>query len=89
MPYGASILYACEFARLQFTGQGQLLWVGVCLRNGELAWCPWSMKYIVETPKPVEQAVADLQAAVQRHKFGMLVLGSELMLALLRSQPFW
>ena len=30
------------------------------------------MKYIVKTPKPVEQAVADLQAAVQRHKFGVL-----------------
>jgi uncharacterized protein (DUF302 family) len=30
------------------------------------------MKYIVETPKSVEQAVADLQAAVQRHKFGVL-----------------
>jgi uncharacterized protein (DUF302 family) len=30
------------------------------------------MKYIVETPKSVEQAVADLQAAVQRHKFGIL-----------------
>jgi len=23
------------------TGQGQLLWVCVCLRNGDLAWCPW------------------------------------------------
>jgi uncharacterized protein (DUF302 family) len=30
------------------------------------------MKYIVETPKSVEQAVADLQAAVQEHKFGVL-----------------
>ena len=30
------------------------------------------MKYIVETPKSVEQVVADLQAAVQRHKFGVL-----------------
>lgn len=30
------------------------------------------MKYIVETPKSVEQAVADLQAAIQRHKFGVL-----------------
>ncbi len=30
------------------------------------------MKYIVETPKSVEQAVADLQAAAQRHKFGIL-----------------
>ena len=30
------------------------------------------MKYIVETPKSVEQALADLQAAVQRHKFGVL-----------------
>lgn len=30
------------------------------------------MKYIVETPKSVEEAVADLQAAVQRHKFGVL-----------------
>ena len=30
------------------------------------------MKYIVETPKSVEQAVADLQAAVQGHKFGVL-----------------
>jgi uncharacterized protein (DUF302 family) len=30
------------------------------------------MKYIVETPKSVEQAVADLQAAVQRHRFGVL-----------------
>lgn len=30
------------------------------------------MKYIVETQKPVEQAAADLQAAVQRHKFGVL-----------------
>jgi uncharacterized protein (DUF302 family) len=30
------------------------------------------VKYIVETPKSVEQAVADLQAAVQRHKFGVL-----------------
>src|SRR5215470_2033558 len=30
------------------------------------------MKYILETPKSVEQAVADLQAAVQRHKFGVL-----------------
>ena len=28
------------------------------------------MKYIVEMPKSVEQAVADLQAAVQRHKCG-------------------
>jgi hypothetical protein len=24
-----------------FTGQGQLLWVRVCPRNGDLAWCPW------------------------------------------------
>ena len=31
-----------------------------------------TMKYIVETPKSVEQAVADSQAAVQRHKFGVL-----------------
>ena len=30
------------------------------------------MKYIVETQKSVEQAVADLQVAVQRHKFGVL-----------------
>src|SRR5215472_2961049 len=30
------------------------------------------MKYIVETTKSVDQAVADLQAAVQRHKFGVL-----------------
>jgi hypothetical protein len=30
------------------------------------------MKYIVETPKSMDQAVADLQAAVQRHKFGVL-----------------
>ena len=30
------------------------------------------MKYIVETSKSVEQAVADLQAAVARHKFGVL-----------------
>lgn len=30
------------------------------------------MKYIVETPKSVDQAVTDLQAAVQRHKFGVL-----------------
>ena len=30
------------------------------------------MKYIVETQKSVEQAVADLQVAVQRHKFGIL-----------------
>ena len=30
------------------------------------------MKYIVETPKSVEQAVADLQVAVQGHKFGVL-----------------
>lgn len=30
------------------------------------------MTYIVETSKSVEQAVADLQAAVQRHKFGVL-----------------
>ena len=30
------------------------------------------MKYIVETPKSVEQALADLQAAVERHKFGVL-----------------
>lgn len=30
------------------------------------------MKYIVETNKSVEQAVADLQAAVVRHKFGVL-----------------
>jgi len=31
-----------------------------------------TMKYIVETPKSVEQAVADLQVAVQGHKFGVL-----------------
>ena len=30
------------------------------------------MKYVVETQKSVEQAVADLQTAVQRHKFGVL-----------------
>lgn len=30
------------------------------------------MKYIVETPKSVEQAVTDLQVAVSRHKFGVL-----------------
>lgn len=30
------------------------------------------MKYIIETPKSVEQAVADLQEAVVRHKFGVL-----------------
>ena len=30
------------------------------------------MKYIFKTPKSVEQAVADLQAAVQRHNFGVL-----------------
>jgi len=30
------------------------------------------MKYIVQTPKSVGQAVADLEAAVQRHKFGVL-----------------
>lgn len=30
------------------------------------------MKYIKETPKSVEQAVTDLQAAVVRHKFGVL-----------------
>lgn len=30
------------------------------------------MKYIEETSKSVEQAVADLQAAVVRHKFGVL-----------------
>ncbi|MCF8466956.1 MAG: DUF302 domain-containing protein [Sneathiella sp.] len=30
------------------------------------------MKYIKETSKSVEQAVADLQAAVVRHKFGVL-----------------
>jgi len=30
------------------------------------------MKYIVVTPKSVEQAVTDLQAAVQGHKFGVL-----------------
>ena len=30
------------------------------------------MKYIVETPKTVEQAVGNLQAAVQAHKFGVL-----------------
>ena len=30
------------------------------------------MKYIVETQKSQEQAVADLQVAVQRHKFGFL-----------------
>lgn len=30
------------------------------------------MKYIVETSKSVEQAVADLQDAVVRHKFGVL-----------------
>ena len=29
------------------------------------------MKYIVETPKSVEQAVTDLQAAVQGHMFGV------------------
>ncbi len=31
-----------------------------------------TMKYIVETSKSVEQAVPDLQAAVTRHKFGVL-----------------
>ena len=30
------------------------------------------MKYIVETPKSVDQVVADLQAVVERHKFGVL-----------------
>ena len=30
------------------------------------------MKHIVETSKSVEQAVADLEAAVQGHKFGVL-----------------
>jgi uncharacterized protein (DUF302 family) len=30
------------------------------------------LKYIVETQKSVEQAVADLQAATVRHKFGVL-----------------
>src|SRR5262244_860201 len=30
------------------------------------------MKYIVETLKSVDQAVVDLQAAVQLHKFGVL-----------------
>ena len=30
------------------------------------------MKYVVETQKSVEQAEADLCAAVQRHKFGVL-----------------
>ena len=30
------------------------------------------MKYIIETSKSVEQAAADLQAAVVRHKFGVL-----------------
>ncbi|MBU0640925.1 MAG: DUF302 domain-containing protein, partial [Planctomycetes bacterium] len=30
------------------------------------------MKYIVETEKTVEQAVADLQEAVKRHNFGVL-----------------
>ena len=30
------------------------------------------MKFIVETNKSVEQTVADLQAAVVRHKFGVL-----------------
>lgn len=30
------------------------------------------MKYIAETAKSVEQAAADLQAAVARHKFGVL-----------------
>jgi hypothetical protein len=30
------------------------------------------MKYIVETPKSVDQTVVDLQAAVQLHKFGVL-----------------
>src|SRR5262250_3256006 len=30
------------------------------------------MKYIVVTPKSVEQAVEDLQSAVQGHKFGVL-----------------
>jgi uncharacterized protein (DUF302 family) len=30
------------------------------------------MKYIIETPKSVEQAVTDLQDAVARHKFGVL-----------------
>lgn len=31
------------------------------------------MKYIVETPRSVEQAGADLQAAVQGHKFGVSI----------------
>jgi uncharacterized protein (DUF302 family) len=31
-----------------------------------------TMKYIVETYKSVEQAVADLQASVVQHKFGVL-----------------
>ena len=30
------------------------------------------MKYIVETEKTVDQAVADLQAAVKKHNFGVL-----------------
>ena len=30
------------------------------------------MKYIVETQKSVERAVADLQTAVHGHKFGVL-----------------
>jgi uncharacterized protein (DUF302 family) len=30
------------------------------------------MKYVAETQKSVEQAEADLCAAVQRHKFGVL-----------------
>jgi len=30
------------------------------------------MKYVVETKKSVDQADADLRAAVQRHKFGVL-----------------
>lgn len=30
------------------------------------------MKYIKETAKTVEQAVFDLQAAIERHKFGVL-----------------
>ena len=30
------------------------------------------MKYVVETKKSVDQAEADLSAAVQRHKFGVL-----------------
>lgn len=31
-----------------------------------------TVQYIVETPKSVEQAVSDLEAAVQGHKFGVL-----------------